>query len=59
VQAAWGKGFMDDRLHVTVSGEFSKENGIDSPGFGEVGAGGRTWYRNTVLQESPSAVAGQ
>ncbi|WP_229256763.1 TonB-dependent receptor domain-containing protein [Duganella lactea] len=52
VQAAWGKGFADDRLHVTLSGEFSKQNGIDSPGFGEVGAGGRTWYNNPALQES-------
>ena len=55
LQAAWGKGFMDDRLHATVSGQFSKENGIDSPGFGEVGAGGRTWYRNTVFQRRPLA----
>ena len=53
LQAAWGKGFLNDRLHATVSGEFSKENGIDSPGFGEVGAGGRTWYRNTVFQRRP------
>jgi iron complex outermembrane receptor protein len=53
LQAAWGKGFVDDRLHVTVSGEFSKENGIDSPGFGEVGANGRTWYRNTVFERRP------
>ncbi|NYE59444.1 outer membrane receptor protein involved in Fe transport [Duganella sp. 1224] len=52
VQAAWGQGFMDDRLHVTVSGEFTKQNGIDSPGFGQVGAGGRTWYNNPALQES-------
>jgi len=50
LQAAWGKGFLNDRLHVSVSGEFSKENGIASPGFGEVGAGGRTWYRNTVYE---------
>ncbi|MDN4053536.1 TonB-dependent receptor [Massilia sp. YIM B02763] len=53
VQAAWGKAFMNDRLHVTVSGEFSKENGIDAPGFGEVGAGGRDWYRNTVYERRP------
>ncbi|WP_229223758.1 TonB-dependent receptor domain-containing protein [Duganella sp. sic0402] len=52
VQAAWGKGFADDRLHVTLSGEFTKQNGIDSPGFGQVGAGGRTWYTNPALQES-------
>jgi outer membrane receptor protein involved in Fe transport len=56
LQAAWGKGFMDDRLHVTVSGEFTKENGIDSPGFGEVGANGRDWYNNPALQESTKAM---
>jgi outer membrane receptor protein involved in Fe transport len=55
LQAAWGKGFMDDRLHVTVSGEFSKENGIDAPGFGEVGANGRTWFKNTVFQRRPAS----
>jgi outer membrane cobalamin receptor len=56
LQAAWGKGFMEDRLHVTVSGEFTKENGIDSPGFGQVGAGGRDWYDNPALQESTKAL---
>jgi outer membrane receptor protein involved in Fe transport len=52
LQAAWGQGFADDRLHVTVSGEFTKQNGIDSPGFGQVGPNGRTWYNNPALQES-------
>ena len=56
VQAAWGKGFADDRLHVTVSGEFTKQNGIDSPGFGEVGPNGRDWYKNPALQESTRAM---
>jgi len=56
LQAAWGQGFADDRLHVTVSGEFTKQNGIDSPGFGEVGADGRTWYNNPALQESTKAM---
>jgi iron complex outermembrane receptor protein len=56
LQAAWGKGFLQDRLHVTVSGEFTKENGIDSPGFGQVGAGGRDWYDNPALQESTKAL---
>jgi iron complex outermembrane receptor protein len=56
LQAAWGKGFMDDRLHVTLSGEFTKENGIDSPGFGQVGANGRTWFTNPALQESTKAL---
>jgi iron complex outermembrane receptor protein len=53
IQAAWGKGFMDDRLHVEVSGEFGREKGIDSPGFGEVGPNGRTWYKNTAYQVRP------
>ncbi|WP_440962722.1 TonB-dependent receptor plug domain-containing protein [Massilia sp. GER05] len=56
LQAAWGRGFMNDRLHVTASGEFTKENGIDSPGFGEVGANGRSWYKNPALQESTKAM---
>jgi iron complex outermembrane receptor protein len=55
LQAAWGKGFLNDQLHVTVSGEFSKENGIDSPGFGEAAANGRDWYRNTVFERRPLA----
>ena len=56
LQAAWGKGFLEDRLHVSVSGEFTKENGIDSPGFGEVGPNGRDWYNNPALQESTKAM---
>jgi len=56
LQAAWGKGFMNDRLHVTVSGEFTKEDGIDSPRFGQVNAGGRDYYDNPALQESTSAM---
>jgi iron complex outermembrane receptor protein len=53
VQAAWGKSFMDDRLHVQVSGEYGREKGIDSPGFGEVGPNGRTWYKNPAYQVRP------
>ena len=56
LQAAWGRGFANDRLHVEVSGEFTKENGIDSPGFGEVGANGRNWFMNPALQESTKAM---
>ncbi|WUR11736.1 TonB-dependent receptor [[Empedobacter] haloabium] len=55
LQAAWGRGFLDDRLHVAVSGEFTKENGIDSPGFGEVGPNGRTWYKNPAYSVRPLA----
>ncbi|MFS2003375.1 TonB-dependent receptor plug domain-containing protein [Duganella sp. CT11-25] len=55
LQAAWGKSFMDDRLHVTASGEYGREKGIDAPGFGEVGPNGRTWYKNTAYQVRPIA----
>jgi outer membrane receptor protein involved in Fe transport len=53
VQAAWGKAFMDDRLHVTASVEYGREKGIESPGFGEVGPNGRTWYKNPAYQIRP------
>jgi iron complex outermembrane receptor protein len=56
LQAAWGKGFVGDRLHVTVSGEFTKHGGIDAPRFGQVNAGGRSWYDNPALQESTPAM---
>src|SRR5450830_99819 len=53
LQAAWGKGFADERLHVTLSAEFTKENGIDSPGFGGQGPNGRTWYQNPAYSVRP------
>jgi outer membrane receptor protein involved in Fe transport len=53
LQAAWGKAFLDDRLHVTASAEYGREKGIDSPGFGEVGPNGRSWYKNPAYQVRP------
>jgi outer membrane receptor protein involved in Fe transport len=53
LQAAWGKGFMGDKLHVEASGEFGREKGVDSPGFGEVAPNGRTWYKNPAYQVRP------
>jgi len=53
VQAAWGQAFLDNRLHVTASGEFTKENGIESPGIGGVGPNGRTWYQNPAYSVRP------
>ncbi|MET4663621.1 TonB-dependent receptor [Sphingomonas sp. PvP056] len=55
-QAAFGKAFLNDRLHVIGSGEYSQEDGIGSAGFGVgndpngSGPGGRTWMisRNLI-----------
>ncbi|MGF7154869.1 outer membrane receptor protein involved in Fe transport [Novosphingobium gossypii] len=54
-QAAAGKAFLDDRLHVIVSGEYSHEDGIPSAGFGVGndprgdGPNGRDWLVATGL----------
>jgi iron complex outermembrane receptor protein len=56
LQAAWGRGFLNDKLHVEVSGEVTKENGIDSPGFGPNAANGRDWYTVPAIQESTKAL---
>ena len=53
VQAAWGKAFMNDRLHVVASAEYGREKGVPSPGHGEVGANGRDWYKNPAFQVRP------
>lgn len=53
-QAAWGGAFLDDRLHVQVSGEYGKEDGVPSGGFGGgPAANGRDWFRSPALQVRP------
>lgn len=53
-QAAWGSAFLDDRLHVQLSGEYGKEDGVPSGGFGGgPAANGRDWFRSPVLQVRP------
>ena len=49
-QAAWGNAFLNDRLHFELSGEFSKEDGVPSGGFGVGGANGRDWFTSPVFQ---------
>jgi outer membrane receptor protein involved in Fe transport len=55
-QAAAGKSLMGDRLHLIVSGEYSHEDGIPSPGFGVGndpdgdGPNGRNWLVARGLQ---------
>jgi iron complex outermembrane recepter protein len=54
VQAAWGHNFLGDRIHVQLSGEHGREDGIDSPGFGvDNGPNGRDWFRSAQLQSRP------
>ena len=48
VQAAFGKAFMDDRLHLVGSAEHGREKGVPNPGFGGQAANGRDWYKSTV-----------
>ncbi|MFL6632388.1 MAG: TonB-dependent receptor plug domain-containing protein [Massilia sp.] len=56
LQAAWGRGFLDDKLHVVVSVERSKEDGIPPNGFGAgPGPNGRTAFKAPAFQTRPFA----
>ena len=48
-QAAIGKSFFNDRLHVQLSGEYDHEDGVPAGGFGEEAPNGRKWYRTTTF----------
>ncbi|WP_267388288.1 TonB-dependent receptor [Sphingomonas sp. GC_Shp_3] len=48
-QAAAGRAFLNDRLHVEVSGEYDHEDGVPAGGFGEAAPGGRRWYRTSTF----------
>ncbi len=48
-QVAAGKNFLNDRLHVQVSGEYDREQGVPPGGFGEEAPGGRDWYTTATL----------
>jgi iron complex outermembrane receptor protein len=48
-QVAAGKNFLNDRLHVQVSGEYDKEDGVPAGGFGEDAPGSRDWYTTATL----------
>lgn len=49
VQMAFGKSFLDGKLHTTFAVEYHKEDGIDPGGFGGTLAAGRDWYRSSTL----------
>jgi len=55
MQGAWGKSFMDGRLHVIVSGEYDHEGGVGPGAFGTDLAGSRDWYRATTLVNTGQA----
>ncbi|WBS01280.1 TonB-dependent receptor [Pseudoduganella sp. SL102] len=56
LQAAWGRGFADDRLHLVVSAERSKEDGVPPHGFGNgPGPNGRTAFNAPAFQTRPLA----
>ena len=48
-QFAAGRSFLDDRLHVQVSAEYDKEEGVPAGGFGEEAPNGRDWYTTATL----------
>ena len=48
-QLAIGKSFLNDRLHVIVSGEYAHEEGIGPGGYGEDAPAGRDWYTTATI----------
>jgi iron complex outermembrane recepter protein len=58
LQAAWGRGFLAGRAHLTASVEYSRERGVPSPRFGGGGANGRTWFKNPAFQVRPISQTG-
>ncbi len=49
LQVAGGKAFLNDRLHVQISGEYDDEEGVPAGGFGEDAPGDRDWYTTATL----------
>ena len=61
-QAAYGTSFAKDSIHLEVSGEYSREDGVPAYGFGTgPGPNGRTWFQSPALTVRPIALtpAGQ
>ncbi|MGC4252090.1 MAG: TonB-dependent receptor [Sphingobium sp.] len=52
VQMAAGHNFLDNRLHIQVSGEYSKERGVGGGNLGvdcDAGPSGRCWFKQTTM----------
>ena len=54
-QAAWGGAFLNDRLRVITSAEYSREAGVLAGDFGLTQAGGRDWFQSPAIQVRPLA----
>jgi outer membrane receptor protein involved in Fe transport len=54
LQAAFGRSFLNERLHVVLSAERSKEDGVPADGFGMgPGPNGRTYFNAPAFQIRP------
>ena len=49
IQMAFGKAFLDNRLHTEFAVEYHREAGVPAGDFGENAADGRTWYNTATL----------
>ncbi|RKE44669.1 MULTISPECIES: TonB-dependent receptor [unclassified Sphingomonas] len=49
IQLAAGRSYLNDRLHLVVSGEYAKEAGVGPGDFGTDLAGGRDWFTQTTM----------
>jgi outer membrane receptor protein involved in Fe transport len=57
-QLAVGKAFAGDKLHVILSGEYAKDQGVGPGNFGEDLAGSRDWYRASTLVDTGNRAGG-
>ena len=48
-QAAFGKSFLDQKLHTEFAVEYDHEAGVPAGNFGEAAADGRTWAHSATL----------
>ena len=49
IQVAFGKAFLNKRLHTEFALEYHREDGIPAGDFGEKAANGRDWYNTATL----------
>ncbi len=49
IQMAFGKAFLDNRLHTEFAVEYHRESGVPAGNFGEAAADGRDWYNTATL----------